>query len=58
MADGYKRWHLNPNEWEQLHWKLFFIYMLCVGGVIRLCKVTAQLCNWRIPKPQLADRNW
>lgn len=50
MDGAYKRWGVPSNEMEQLRWKLFFIYLFGVGAVIRLCKVTAEVMNWRIQK--------
>jgi hypothetical protein len=39
-----------PSDRDMGWWKLFFIYMFCVGAVIRLSKVTAELFNWRVKK--------
>jgi hypothetical protein len=45
-----------PVDQHFMWWKLFFIYMFCVGAVIRLCKVTTELFNWRVPKK--TDWDW
>lgn len=52
MDDAYVRWEAS-DEMKQLHWKLFFIYLFGIGAVIRLCKVTAELCEWRVPKAEM-----
>ncbi|WP_338311558.1 hypothetical protein [Bradyrhizobium sp. TM239] len=47
MDEAYKRFGVNPNEWEQLSWKLYFVYLFAIGAVMRIGKVSAELFDWK-----------